>query len=108
MKKKVRNLLDTSEIVKVHPHFQEALYGLSAVYGHIIFSERIQKGYTQPKLAELSGVSIKTISRAEGGVDNLGLDAYEKLFKALDLSMSDVAKLTLKFSSSTDELAITI
>ncbi|MBO0588165.1 MULTISPECIES: helix-turn-helix transcriptional regulator [unclassified Sporosarcina] len=66
----------------------------------------MKKGYTQPELADLAKVGVKTISRAEGGVDNLGLETYEKLFKALDLSLNDIAELTKTFS--TDELAVTI
>lgn len=92
--KKKRNLLDftTTMIKESHPDLKETLEGLSPIYARIIFARRIELGLTQTKLADKAGVGLKTISRAEGGFDNLSIDIYNKIFHALDLSVRQVAE----------------
>lgn len=92
MKKKPRNLLD-GQLTAGHSDLEEKLYGLGAVYGKIIFASRMEKGLTQRELAEKAGVGLKTVTRAEGGSDNLGTLTYENLFRALDLNTTAVAEM---------------
>ncbi|GIO19486.1 hypothetical protein J18TS1_25860 [Oceanobacillus oncorhynchi subsp. incaldanensis] len=105
--KKNKNLLDmTSSLLKEgHPDLRESLEGLSPVYAKIIFARRIQYGYTQEKLAKEANTALKTISRAEGGFDNLSTATYDKIFNALDLSVKDVAEAMIQLQSNNDELA---
>ncbi len=93
MRKAPKNLLNTKKIVEQHPEMEEQLHGIGAVYGKIIFLTRMEKGLTQKELAEKAGVGDKTITRAEGGSENLGTLTYDNIFKALDLSTVAVAEL---------------
>ncbi|MFD1067312.1 helix-turn-helix domain-containing protein [Oceanobacillus locisalsi] len=107
--KKNKNLLDmtTSLLKEGHPDLRESLEGLSPVYAKIIFARRLQCGYTQEELANKANIGLKTISRAEGGFDNLSTVTYDKIFQALDLSVKDVAKAMIQLQSNDDELAAT-
>ena len=75
-----------------HPDLKETLEGLSPVYAEIIFALRLELGYTQANLAEVAGVGLKTISRAEGGFDNLSTEIYNKVFHTLNLGARQVAE----------------
>ncbi|MGV2623277.1 UNVERIFIED_CONTAM: helix-turn-helix transcriptional regulator [Halobacillus marinus] len=66
-------------------------YGIGATFGKIIFSHRMSFDLTQKQLAERAGVGVKTIHRAEGGSDNLGVQTYEKIFEALGIQKRDYA-----------------
>lgn len=88
-----RNLLDKSRLLEVHPDLHDNFYGLAAAYSTIIFSHRMKLAYTQKELAQKTGVSLKTITRAEGGSEKLGTEKYAEIFFALKLSISDVTKL---------------
>lgn len=46
---------------------------------------RKQKGYSQVKLAELSGVHEKTIISVESGNHSITIDVLEKISKVLDV-----------------------
>lgn len=107
--KKGKNLLDmTSSLLKKgHPDLRKSLEGLSPVYAKIIFFRRVQYGYSQQELADKADVGLKTISRAEGGFDNLSTETYDKIFRALDLSVRDVAEAMIQLKASDDELAAT-
>lgn len=107
--KKAKNLLDvtTSLLKEGHSDLKESLEGLSPVYAKIIFARRMQYGYSQQELAKKANIGLKTISRAEGGFDNLSTETYDKIFHALDLNVRDVAEAMIQLKSSDDELAAT-
>lgn len=105
--KKAKNLLNmtTSLLKEGHPDLKESLEGLSRVYAKIIFARRLQCGYSQQELANKADVGLKTISRSEGGFDNLSTETYDKIFRALDMSVRDVAEAMIQLKASDDELA---
>ncbi|GGP15565.1 helix-turn-helix transcriptional regulator [Oceanobacillus neutriphilus] len=107
--KKKKDLLDmtTSLLKEGHPDLKESLEGLSPIYAKIIFARRMQYGYTQEELANKANIGLKTISRAEGGFDNLSTVTYDKIFRSLDLSVKDIAQAMLQLQSNDDELAAT-
>jgi transcriptional regulator with XRE-family HTH domain len=49
---------------------------------------RTQKGYTQERLAELSGFHYKYYQKIESGMVNLTIDSLERLAKTLKISVS--------------------
>ena len=58
--------------------------------GKFIAQCRKEKGYTQAQLAELLGVSNKSISRWENGNTMPDISLYEPLCKALDIEVSEL------------------
>lgn len=58
--------------------------------GRFIAELRREKGITQVKLAELLGVSAKTISRLENGTTPLDLDSLKKLSSILGVSIDEI------------------
>ena len=58
--------------------------------GEFIFTCRKEKGLTQSQLAEILGVSDKSISRWENGKTMPDLSLYEPLCKALDIQISEL------------------
>ena len=98
MRKAPKNLLNTTDLVAKHPEVDEQFHGLGAIYGKIIFACRMEQGLTQKELADLAGVGLKTITRAEGGFENLGTSTYNNLFKALKLNTAAVAELMYRLT----------
>ncbi|WP_277586611.1 XRE family transcriptional regulator [Psychrobacillus antarcticus] len=93
MRKPPKNLLNTSDLVAKHPELNENLHGLGSLYGKIIFACRMEQGLTQKELAGKALIGLKTITRAEGGFENLGTTTYNAIFRALGLSTAGVAEL---------------
>ena len=58
--------------------------------GEFIFTCRKEKGLTQSQLAEILGVSDKSIYRWENGKTMPDLSLYEPLCKALDIQISEL------------------
>lgn len=58
--------------------------------GKFIFTCRKEKGFTQSQLAEILGVSDKSISRWENGKTMPDLSLYEPLCKALGIQISEL------------------
>jgi transcriptional regulator with XRE-family HTH domain len=96
----VRDLLNISKILEVHPDLYEQFRGISEVFAQIIFKSRVEKGISQSELAKLAGVENAIIYRAEGGSVNLGEEIYEKIFKALDLPVNEVKKIINEFKNN--------
>ena len=90
--KKGRDLLNKSRLLETHPDLHDNFYGLAATYSKVIFSRRMELGYTQKDLAYKADLDPGIIAKAEGGSENLGTEKYSKVFSALQLSMSDVTK----------------
>lgn len=55
-------------------------------------SLRIDKGYDQERLSELSSVPIATIRSYESGVSAMGIENAVKLASALDCSLDRLAR----------------
>lgn len=58
--------------------------------GTFISTCRKEKGLTQAQLAEILGVSDKSISRWENGKTMLDFSLYEPLCQALDIQISEL------------------
>lgn len=54
---------------------------------------RIEKGWSQEKLAREAGISYQTVIKIErGGIKNPKLETILKLSKALNISLDDLVK----------------
>jgi len=93
MRKAPENLLKTSDLVAKHPELEEQLHGLGSLYGKIIFACRMEQGITKKELADKASIGLKTITRAEGGFENLGTTTYNAIFRVLGLGTAGVAEL---------------
>ncbi|WP_026702365.1 helix-turn-helix transcriptional regulator [Salibacterium aidingense] len=89
----MRDLTRTDDIIQEIPETESFFYGISAAYGNTIFSYRMDRDLTQKQLATMAGVGVKTIHRAEGGSSNLGVQTYEKIFRALGVPKEDIPQL---------------
>jgi Predicted transcriptional regulators len=70
---------------------------------------RVQKGWSQDQLAQLSGLSVRTIQRIERG-HKPGLESLKSLAAVFDIDISDLQKETdmqADTSMSPEERAIT-
>lgn len=54
-----------------------------------IFKMRLKRNLTQSTLAELAGVTQKTISRIEAGDPGVKIGTYDKVFEALNVNDYD-------------------
>ena len=68
---------------------------------------REQKGFSQYRLAKLSGVSQAYISKYERGANSVGLSALEKVCPALGISVADFLSETDSPSNAIEESAET-
>ena len=62
--------------------------------------ERIEKGYTQEKLSELTKVDPRTILRIEKNLTMPKIDTYAKIVVALGLSNEEIGKNIRKIYSN--------
>ncbi len=53
---------------------------------------RIEKGYTQEKLAEKSGISLDYLGKIEVSINRPGLISLLKISNALEISMEELFK----------------
>ena len=53
---------------------------------------RLQKNFTQEKLADLTGLDTRTIQRIENNERKPSLESLAKLIKALDINDKDIIK----------------
>lgn len=102
--RKGKNLLDTTELLQIHPELHDLFHSTASIYGNIIFARRMELDLTQSELCKLAKVSLKTIARAEGGSYNLSTETYDKIFRAMNMTPVDVAERVLG-SSNRPELA---
>ncbi|MFD2704692.1 helix-turn-helix transcriptional regulator [Salibacterium lacus] len=89
----MNDITRTDDIVQELPETESFFNGIGATFGHVIFSYRMERGLTQKQLADISGVRLKTIHRAEGGTFDIDARTYEKIFRALDVRKEDVERL---------------
>ena|SRR5690625_3168659 len=99
--------MTNSMLKEGHSDLKESLEGFSPVYAKIIFARRMEYGYSQQELATKANTGLKTISRAEGGFDNLSTETYDNIFQALDLGVRDVAEAMIQLQSGKDEFPTT-
>jgi len=97
----------SSLLEEAHPELKEKMEGLSPIYAKIIFANRMKHRLSQQELATRAHVGLKTITRAEGGFDNLSTETYDKIFLALGLDIKDLAEAMIQLQSGKDELAVT-
>lgn len=97
--------MTTSSLQEGHPELKESLEGLLRVFAKIIFARRLQCGYSQQELADKADVGLQIISRSEGGFDNLSIETYDKIFRALDLSVRDFAGAIIQLKASDNKKA---
>lgn len=57
-------------------------------FGEILQNERKRKGISQKKLSEMTGITVRTISYWETGKRKMTLENADKVFKALQVSIS--------------------
>ncbi len=63
--------------------------------GHKVRFERSRRNLSQEKLAELSGLSRRSISTLETGVDNIKFKNLAKIAKAFGLEIKDLVDFKL-------------
>ncbi|OGD94159.1 transcriptional regulator [Candidatus Curtissbacteria bacterium RIFCSPHIGHO2_12_FULL_38_9b] len=61
-------------------------------FGKRVREERLKKGLSQEKLAELAGVHRTYIGMIERGEKNITLENINKVAKALEIPVSDLLK----------------
>ncbi|MBV7298216.1 2TM domain-containing protein [Enterovibrio paralichthyis] len=57
----------------------------------IVRKLRLQRGWSQEQLSEMSGLSVRTIQRIERG-DNAGLESLKALASVFEIQVSDLQK----------------
>lgn len=55
-------------------------------------NERLKKGYTQEKLAEMTGIDPRTILRIEKDMTIPKIDTYAKIVIALEMNNEEIGK----------------
>jgi transcriptional regulator with XRE-family HTH domain len=63
--------------------------------GHIIKFKRIEDDISQEKLAEITGLSVQSISAIENGLSNIKFKNLYTISHALDLDIGVFSKLDL-------------
>lgn len=58
--------------------------------GEIIKTKRLEKGYSQKQLSDLSGISLSSIQKGENGIRNLKLDSLLKIANTLECDINDL------------------
>ncbi|MET1249313.1 helix-turn-helix transcriptional regulator [Sporolactobacillus sp. STCC-11] len=88
----------THQLTTQIPGGKELTFSLQSLMGELIFGYRMRRGFSQDELASKAGVDKKTIYRVESGHSSISTETYNKLLKALDvtLEVADVAREHLK------------
>jgi ribosome-binding protein aMBF1 (putative translation factor) len=89
----MRNLLDTSKIIEVHPDLEEQFHSVAAKLARVVFRARNEKGWNQLELGKRAGVAKEIICRVEGGSGGVSVECFEKVFHALGLRKDEIDKL---------------
>ena len=64
-----------------------------------IYTSRLKKGWTQEHLADVAGVSVRTIQRVEAS-GTISADTAQALCAVLDLSIGEIVATEADYSSS--------
>ena len=97
-----------NDVYQDHPQTKGYFESVSFQYAKIIFARRMSLNYTQKELADLAGVSLKTITRVEAGSNNITIVSYEKIFIVLDISIQEVSKVILEMNEAEDQTTATL
>lgn len=81
-----------AELVKKAPQLEFDIFGFSVLMGKIVFAYRLREGFTQAQLAELAGISPKTVHRIEGGSGNITSATYTSVFKVLNITSKELGE----------------
>jgi transcriptional regulator with XRE-family HTH domain len=73
---------------------------ISKFFGQVVREERIKRGISQEKLAQLAQLHRTYMSRIEAGQVRLGLDAAEKLANGLGVPLSEMVAKAEEYSKS--------
>lgn len=87
--KKGINLLDMSNLLKMHPSLCDFFYGDAATLGKMIFAKRMELGLTQRELASKASIEFQMITLIEGGSVMLPEYVYQKLYKVLTITKEE-------------------
>ncbi|WKB36336.1 helix-turn-helix transcriptional regulator [Terrilactibacillus sp. S3-3] len=72
------------------PGGREEMFSLENLMGELIFGYRMRRGLSQEELAKRAGVDKKSVYRVEGGHSRISSETYNKLLKALDVTLETV------------------
>jgi len=67
--------------------------GINLSLGRRLFALRNAKGFSQDKLAEMAGMSVKHLGKIERGVANASIKCLSDIANALDISVSDMLEV---------------
>lgn len=81
-----------------HPDLEARFHQLDYLLGELVFAHRMNNGLTQDELADLCNVSLKTIHQVEGGMSNITIATYMRLFDKLEISVQDVGEYLIRKS----------
>ncbi|MCD9020204.1 helix-turn-helix domain-containing protein [Cohnella silvisoli] len=81
-----QDFADLKAEVRKLPGMGDYLDSYSVVIGNLVFARRMQMGYTQTKLAELSGTNQAHISRIEAGDESITAKVLNNVFRVLKLA----------------------
>jgi DNA-binding XRE family transcriptional regulator len=85
-KKPRQDFLDLKAKVRTISGMSDYLDSYSVVIGNLVFARRMQLGYTQSQLAELSGTNQAHISLIEAGADSITAKVLNRVFRVLKLA----------------------
>lgn len=64
-------------------------------------------GFTQKELADLAGVSLKTVTRVEAGSNNVNVESFDKIFTTLGITVQEVSKAIVEMNEANDQTVAT-
>jgi len=91
-----------SDMYEKYPSTKGYFESASFQYARVIFMRRMKLNLTQKELAEHVGVSLESITRAEAGSGNIIMEAYDKIFHALNMTIKDVSRAIMKINEADD------
>ena len=71
---------------------------IKQAFGIVVKDLRNQRGWSQEKLAENAGISMRTVSVIEGNKHNPSITMIEDLAKAFGVKASELVKLAEEYS----------
>jgi transcriptional regulator with XRE-family HTH domain len=81
-----QDFADLKAEVRVISGMSDYLDSYSVVIGNLVFARRMQMGYSQSQLAELSGTNQAHISLIEAGADSITAKVLNRVFRVLRLA----------------------
>lgn len=91
-----------------HPSTKGYFEDIAFQYAKAIFSKRIELGFTQQELADNANLSLETIAKIEAGSKKITMETYDKIFKALDISSTELSKSIVELNEGNNQISATI